>query len=108
MLIAPALALFLAASPQVGETVADFTVKDSDGKSLTLSSLVKSGPVVVAFFPKAFTPGCTRQLSAFRDRSADLAQRDATVLAVSMDDAQTLQRFKAELKAPYHFVPDPE
>lgn len=50
-------ALALAAQPVVGDTVADFTVKDIDGVELSLSSLVKKGPVVLAFFPKAFSPG---------------------------------------------------
>lgn len=53
-----ALALVvLAAQPAVGDVVPDFTTKDLDGNELTLSSLVERGPVVVAFFPKAFTPG---------------------------------------------------
>jgi peroxiredoxin len=50
-------ALALAAQPAVGDTVADFTVKDIDGVELQLSELVKKGNVVIAFFPKAFTPG---------------------------------------------------
>lgn len=47
----------LAAQPVVGELAPDFTVKDLDGAELKLSSLVERGPVVLAFFPKAFTPG---------------------------------------------------
>ncbi len=47
----------LAAQPAVGDVAPDFTVKDLEGVELTLSSLVERGPVVVAFFPKAFTPG---------------------------------------------------
>jgi peroxiredoxin Q/BCP len=49
--------LFSSAVPQVGDTAPDFTVKDTDGKQHTLSELVKQGPVILAFFPKAFTPG---------------------------------------------------
>jgi peroxiredoxin len=49
--------MLLAAQPVVGDTVADFTVKDIDGAELQLSKLVDKGPVVLAFFPKAFTPG---------------------------------------------------
>jgi peroxiredoxin len=48
---------FSGAVPQAGDTAPDFTVTDTDGKSYTLSELVKQGPVIVAFFPKAFTPG---------------------------------------------------
>lgn len=47
----------LAAQPTIGSVAPDFTVKDVDGVELTLSSLVERGPVVLAFFPKAFTPG---------------------------------------------------
>ncbi len=46
-----------AASPAVGGTAPDFTVTDTEGKALTLSALVEKGPVVLAFYPKAFTPG---------------------------------------------------
>ncbi len=45
------------ATPQVGEVAPDFTVKDVEGNELTLSKLVERGPVVVAFYPKAFTGG---------------------------------------------------
>ncbi len=48
---------FSSAVPQVGQTAPDFTVTDTDGKKLTLSELVKQGPVILAFFPKAFTGG---------------------------------------------------
>ncbi len=47
----------LAATPKVGDVAPDFTVKDIDGKELTLSKLVEDGPVILAFFPKARTPG---------------------------------------------------
>jgi thioredoxin-dependent peroxiredoxin len=48
---------FSSAVPQAGETAPDFTVTDTDGKSHTLPEMVKQGPVIVAFFPKAFTSG---------------------------------------------------
>jgi peroxiredoxin Q/BCP len=49
--------LVLAATPIVGDVAPDFAVKDVDGRELTLSKLVERGPVVVAFYPKAFTAG---------------------------------------------------
>lgn len=49
--------VLVAATPKVGDTAPDFTAVDTDGKSYTLSEMVKAGNVVVAFFPKAFTPG---------------------------------------------------
>jgi peroxiredoxin len=56
MLTALTLTL-LFAMPKVGEVAPDFTVKDVDGVEYTLSKLVEQGPVVLAFYPKAFTPG---------------------------------------------------
>jgi peroxiredoxin len=49
--------LILAAVPNVGDVAPDFSVKDVDGRALNLSALVERGPVVVAFYPKAFTGG---------------------------------------------------
>ena len=57
-MIAGLLAGFLfGATPNVGDVAPDFTAQDSEGKSHTLSTMVKDGPVIVAFFPKAFTGG---------------------------------------------------
>jgi peroxiredoxin Q/BCP len=50
-------ALALASAPKVGDAAPDFTATDTDGKAVTLSTLLKDGPVILAFFPKAFTPG---------------------------------------------------
>ena len=47
----------MGAAPNVGDVAPDFTAKDTDGKAITLSQMVKNGPVIVAFFPKAFTGG---------------------------------------------------
>ena len=57
LLTAIVAGFFSSATPQVGEVAPDFTVQDTEGKSYTLSEMVKQGPVIVAFFPKAFTPG---------------------------------------------------
>ena len=58
MLIPTLVAGFLSsATPQVGEVAPDFTVQDTTGKSYVLSEMVKQGPVILAFFPKAFTGG---------------------------------------------------
>lgn len=57
MTFLPLLALVAAASPEVGAVAPDFTAQDTEGRTLVLSKLVEEGSVVVAFFPKAFTPG---------------------------------------------------
>jgi len=98
----------LGGTPKVGDVAPDFTVTDTDGKTHTLSEMVKQGAVIVAFFPKAFTPGCTKEFTSYRERYADIEKLGARILAVSMDDAATLKKFKESLKASYAFIPDPE
>jgi len=107
-MLAPLVAALLAAAPSVGQIAPDFTVKDIDGNELTLSKLVEQGPVILAFFPKAFTGGCTKEMQAYRDRHDEIQKLKGKVLAVSMDDAATLAKWRAELKAPQTFVADPE
>jgi len=100
------LLALLAAAPKVGEVAPDFTVKDTEARELTLSKLVERGPVVLAFFPKAFTGGCTRELTSYRDRSADIEKHQGTVIAISTDDLETQKKFKTSLEAKYAFVAD--
>ena len=107
-MLAHLVAAVLSATPNVGELAPDFTVKDIDGKELTLSKLVEQGPVIVAFFPKAFTGGCTKEMQAYRDRFAEIQKLKGNIIAVSMDDGPTLMKWRAELKAPQTFVADPD
>jgi thioredoxin-dependent peroxiredoxin len=100
--------LLAGAVPQAGDVAPDFTVQDTEGRTHTLSEMVKQGPVIVAFFPKAFTSGCTKEMTAYRDRYTDLEQSQAQVLAVSTDDKEQMKKFKESLKASFPFIPDPE
>lgn len=100
--------LSLALTPSVGDMAPDFTAKDIHGQSLHLAELVKKGPVVLVFFPKAFTSGCTSELKAFQARINDLNASLATVVAISTDEPQQLRRFQAQLGASFHFVSDAE
>ena len=100
--------LMLSAAPAVGSVAPDFTAVDTEGKTLHLAELLKQGPVIVAFFPKAFTGGCTKELTAYSARNAELEKSGAQVLAISYDDLETMKKFKAQLKASYHFIPDPD
>lgn len=102
------IATLLTAAPAVGQLAPDFTVKDIDGKELQLSKLVEQGPVIVAFFPKAFTGGCTKEMQSYRDRHEEILKLKGRVIAVSTDDVATLTKWRAELKAPQTFVADPD
>ena len=106
-MIGSLLTALLSAAPAVGTVAPDFTVKDIDGKELVLSKLVEQGPVILAFFPKAFTGGCTREMQSYRDRYTEIQKLNGKVIAISMDDGPTLVKWRTELKAPQTFVADP-
>jgi len=104
---APLLAMLLGAtSLKVGDKAPDFTLPDQDGKPVALAEALKAGPVILAFYPKAFTPGCTKQNSNFRDKYAEVEQKGAQVFGVSVDPVETQKKFKAEYKLPYSLLSD--
>jgi peroxiredoxin Q/BCP len=75
-----------------GTEAPDFTLPNQDGEDVTLSSL-RGGPVVLYFYPKADTPGCTTQACGIRDHSADYDAAGATVLGVSPDTVADIKKF---------------
>lgn len=106
---APLLAMLLGAtSLKVGDPAPDFTLLDQDGQPVTLSKALQGGPVILAFYPKAFTPGCTKQNSNFRDKYAEVEKKGAQVFGISTDTVETQKRFKAEYKLPYALLSDPD
>jgi peroxiredoxin Q/BCP len=105
----PLIAMLLGAtSLKVGDKAPDFTLTDQDGKPVTLSKALEAGPVILAFYPKAFTPGCTKQNSNFRDKYAEVEQKGAQVFGVSTDTVETQKKFKAEYQLPYSLLSDPD
>jgi peroxiredoxin Q/BCP len=75
-----------------GQKAPDFTLPDQDGNPVKLSDL-RGRPVVVYFYPKADTPGCTTQACGVRDRRADYAKADAVVLGISPDTVAKVKKF---------------
>jgi thioredoxin-dependent peroxiredoxin len=75
-----------------GDTAPDFTLPDQSGEPVTLSSF-KSKNVVLYFYPKADTPGCTTQACGVRDHREDYATADAVVLGVSPDAPKKIAKF---------------
>ena len=75
-----------------GDAAPDFTLPDQDGNEITLSSL-RGQKVVVYFYPKADTPGCTTQACGVRDNQAAYEQAGATVLGVSPDPVEDVKKF---------------
>lgn len=82
-----------------------FTLTADDGSKVRLSEL-KGGPVVLYFYPKDDTPGCTRQACAFRDQSTKLKKLGATVLGVSPDGVESHVKFKKKYKLNFPLLAD--
>jgi peroxiredoxin Q/BCP len=89
-----------------GKPAPDFELRDEDGKLVKLSSL-RGRPVVVYFYPKDDTPGCTRQACDIRDSYDAFRERGADVLGISPDDEASHQRFKSKYSLPFPLLADP-
>jgi thioredoxin-dependent peroxiredoxin len=93
-------------SNAVGTRMPDLSVTTHDGQRTTLSELTGSHALVVFFYPKAFTAGCTAQACHFRDLGAEFADLGAARVGVSRDDATTQSRFVAEHAFDYPLIAD--
>lgn len=92
---------------QVGDTAPDFELLTDTGESMKLSGL-RGRRVVLFFFPKADTPGCTKQACGFRDRFPRIETANATVVGLSPDKPKSLAKWKANENLPYTLVSDPD
>jgi thioredoxin-dependent peroxiredoxin len=88
-----------------GAPAPDFTLSDQDGQPVTLSAL-RGRHVVLYFYPKADTPGCTKQACGVRDHAADYEQANAMVLGVSKDPVEDLRRFADKYGLPFTLLSD--
>lgn len=76
-----------------GDPVPDFTLPDADGKRRSLSEFLRTGPVVLFFYPAALTPGCTKEGCQFRDLAAEFAEVGAHRVGISPDPVDRQRRF---------------
>ena len=90
-----------------GKRAPDFTLPASDGKKVKLSDL-RGKPVVLYFYPKDDTPGCTKEACAFRDADRRLQKTSAVVLGVSPDAAESHERFRAKYGLDFTLLSDPD
>jgi peroxiredoxin Q/BCP len=90
-----------------GAPAPDFSLTSDSGETVTLSSL-RGKPVVLYFYPKDDTPGCTTQAEGIRDVYSDFRARGAVVLGVSPDDEASHVKFKEKYSLPFTLLADPE
>ena len=92
---------------EVGILAPDFTLPDKDGNPVTLSSF-RGRKVVVYFYPRDNTPGCTRQACAFAKAYDAFAQKNVVVIGISKDSVVSHQKFAQKYELPFILVSDPE
>ncbi len=90
-----------------GQTAPDFTLPDQDGDDVTLSSL-RGQPVLLYFYPRDETPGCTTQACDIRDRWAEFEDHGIRVLGISPDTVDSHASFRANHDLPHTLLADPD
>ena len=91
----------------VGDRAPEFTLQADDGREVSLSGY-KGKKVVLYFYPKDGTPGCTTEAKEFRDTVKEFEKENAVILGVSKDSVKSHQRFKQKHALPFTLLSDPE
>jgi len=97
-----------AAALEVGDKAPDFSLQASDGKTYSMSQFLGEKPVVIAFFPKAFTGGWTIQCKALRDSAKEIQSFDVAYFMASVDTLEDNTAFADEHQAGFPILADPE
>ncbi|MGH7283991.1 MAG: peroxiredoxin [Polyangiaceae bacterium] len=92
---------------EVGQPPPDFTATAQDGTAIHLAAL-KGKPVVVYFYPKDETPGCTKEACSFRDAWDALSKKGVVLIGISADTDESHKEFTANHKLPFLLVSDPK
>lgn len=90
-----------------GEEAPDFTLQADDGKEVSLKDY-RGKKIVLYFYPKDGTPGCTKEAIEFRDMAKNFEKEDAIILGVSKDSVKSHQKFKGKHELPFTLLSDPE
>ena len=89
------------------ELAPDFTLTSDEGEEITLSSF-RGKKVVLYFYPKDDTPGCTKEACSFRDDYSPFTMKGAVVIGVSPDDTASHKKFRAKYGLPFYLLSDPD
>ncbi len=94
--------------PKAGDTAPLFTGRDQDGKEFKLADLIGRKVVLLYFYPKDFTGGCTKEACGLRDRMGDLKTNNVEVIGVSHDSVESHKKFVDEYKLNFTLIADPD
>jgi peroxiredoxin Q/BCP len=95
-----------AAEKEIGTALPSVTVADQDGQAVDLAAAGAEGWTLVYFYPKADTPGCTKQACSLRDSFAVLTDKQVRVFGVSSDDVAAQKAFQQKYKLPFQLLAD--
>ena len=96
------------ALPKVGNNAPAFNLLNQDGEKVALKDFKGDKNIVLYFYPKAMTPGCTTQACGIRDTKKEFAKLDTVVLGVSPDEPERLTKFIAKEKLNFDLLSDPD
>lgn len=92
---------------EVGSQAPDFTLLNQDGESVSLSDY-RGKKVILYFYPKDNTAGCTKQACGFAEHYPQFIEKDAVILGVSKDSVTSHKKFKEKYELPFTLISDPE
>lgn len=92
---------------KVGEPAPEVTLVSDKGETVSLADFRDQQAVVLYFYPKDDTPGCTKEACSFRDLSAEFAEKGAVILGVSPDDVKSHVKFRDKFSLPFPLLADP-
>ena len=95
------------AKPKEGDKAPDFTAKDQNGKTISLSDF-KGKNVILYFYPKDDTPGCTAEACSFRDNYQSLLSKGFAVIGISTDTEKSHKKFEKKYSLPFPLIADPD
>src|SRR5580765_3800508 len=90
----------------MGGRAPEFTLPDQDEQSVSLSTLLRHGPLILYFYPADFTPGCTREACAIRDMHTELLEAGLDVAGVSPQNPESHRKFREKYKLPFTLLAD--
>lgn len=93
---------------QIGDKIPDFTAKDAQENDFDSRDFVGQKPLVIYFYPKDNTPGCTTQACSFRDQYEDFTNLGAEVIGISSDSEKSHDKFARHYQLPFILLSDPD
>ncbi len=91
---------------EIGDKIQEFIIKDDQGENFNSKDLIGKKAFVLYFYPKNFTPGCTKEACSFRDSYQDFLDLGVEVIGVSSDSVASHQKFKEKYGLPFKFLAD--